>query len=202
MWKKRWVASSLKSVNMFQPLSPGLFAAGKRRVRLLNIQVHVNGAPLCFPSLFSEYTRYGKHQGQKALWGQPSRKLQKTSNRPVSFRKKRFETCYTLYASHSLILTPRAVEFFIRDKYEKKKYYSEKVTNGSSVGTNSFLMILCNFYTFNCFFPFVAFCQPKDAKKERDTDRGSRASSYSKVSKLHEFLLSQILFFHALFLKK
>ncbi|XP_011611352.1 stromal membrane-associated protein 1-like [Takifugu rubripes] len=49
--------------------------------------------------------------------------------------------------------TDQAVEFFIRDKYEKKKYYSEKVTNGSS---------------------------PKDAKKERDTERGSRASSYSK----------------------
>lgn len=117
--------------------------------------------------------------------------------------KKRFETCYTLYASYSLILTPRAVEFFIRDKYEKKKYYSEKVTNGSSVCTNSFLMILCNFYAINCFFPpFVAFRQPKDAKKERDTDRGSRASSYSKVSKSHEFLLSQILFLHALFFKK
>lgn len=27
----------------------------------------------------------------------------------------------------------RAVEFFIRDKYEKKKYYSKTVTNGSSV---------------------------------------------------------------------
>lgn len=27
----------------------------------------------------------------------------------------------------------RAVEFFIRDKYEKKKYYSKNVTNGSSV---------------------------------------------------------------------
>uniref|UniRef100_H3DPX1 Small ArfGAP 1 n=1 Tax=Tetraodon nigroviridis TaxID=99883 RepID=H3DPX1_TETNG len=50
--------------------------------------------------------------------------------------------------------TDQAVEFFIRDKYEKKKYYSEKVTNGSS---------------------------PRDAKKERDADRGSRASSYSKT---------------------
>lgn len=27
----------------------------------------------------------------------------------------------------------RAVEFFIRDKYEKRIYYSKNVTNGSSV---------------------------------------------------------------------
>lgn len=32
----------------------------------------------------------------------------------------------------------RAVEFFIRDKYEKKKYYSKNVTNGSSVCISSF----------------------------------------------------------------
>lgn len=31
----------------------------------------------------------------------------------------------------------RAVEFFIRDKYEKKKYYSKNVTNGSSVCISS-----------------------------------------------------------------
>lgn len=49
--------------------------------------------------------------------------------------------------------TDQAVEFFIRDKYEKKKYYSKNVTNGSS---------------------------PKDAKKEREPDRGSKASSYTK----------------------
>lgn len=33
----------------------------------------------------------------------------------------------------SLNFDPRAVEFFIRDKYEKKKYYSKNVTNGGSV---------------------------------------------------------------------
>lgn len=50
--------------------------------------------------------------------------------------------------------TDQAVEFFIRDKYEKKKYYSKNVTNGSS---------------------------PKDSKKEREPDRGSsKVSSYSK----------------------
>ncbi|KAK5866500.1 hypothetical protein PBY51_020688 [Eleginops maclovinus] len=49
--------------------------------------------------------------------------------------------------------TDQAVEFFIRDKYEKKKYYSKNVTNGSS---------------------------PKDAKKEKEPDRGSKVSSYSK----------------------
>ncbi|XP_067354129.1 stromal membrane-associated protein 1-like isoform X2 [Channa argus] len=49
--------------------------------------------------------------------------------------------------------TDQAVEFFIRDKYEKKKYYSKNVTNGSS---------------------------PRDAKKEREPDRGSKASSYIK----------------------
>lgn len=51
--------------------------------------------------------------------------------------------------------TDQAVEFFIRDKYEKRIYYSKNVTSGSS---------------------------PKDAKKERerDSDRGSKASSHSK----------------------
>ncbi|XP_035516197.1 stromal membrane-associated protein 1-like [Morone saxatilis] len=49
--------------------------------------------------------------------------------------------------------TDQAVEFFIRDKYEKKKYYSKNVTNGSS---------------------------PKDVKKEREPDRGSKVSSYTK----------------------
>uniref|UniRef100_A0A6D2WTB8 Small ArfGAP 1 n=1 Tax=Takifugu rubripes TaxID=31033 RepID=A0A6D2WTB8_TAKRU len=71
--------------------------------------------------------------------------------------------------------TDQAVEFFIRDKYEKKKYYSEKVTNGSS---------------------------PKDAKKERDTERGSRASSYSKVSigsSARSFSQIQFFFLHALY---
>ncbi|XP_034095215.1 stromal membrane-associated protein 1-like [Gymnodraco acuticeps] len=49
--------------------------------------------------------------------------------------------------------TDQAVEFFIRDKYEKKKYYSKNVTNGSS---------------------------PKGAKKEKEPDRGSKVSSYTK----------------------
>ncbi|XP_004539027.1 stromal membrane-associated protein 1 [Maylandia zebra] len=49
--------------------------------------------------------------------------------------------------------TDQAVEFFIRDKYEKKKYYSKNVTNGTS---------------------------PKDGKKEREPDRGSKVSSYTK----------------------
>ncbi|XP_040043516.2 stromal membrane-associated protein 1 [Gasterosteus aculeatus] len=49
--------------------------------------------------------------------------------------------------------TDQAVEFFIRDKYEKKKYYSKNVTNGSS---------------------------PKGVKKEREPDRGTKTSSYTK----------------------
>lgn len=49
--------------------------------------------------------------------------------------------------------TDQSVEFFIRDKYEKKKYYSKNVTNGSS---------------------------PKDSKKDKETDRGGKASSYTK----------------------
>lgn len=82
---------------------------------------------------------------------------------------------------------PRAVEFFIRDKYEKKKYYSEKVTNGSSVCIYLFVIKLSEFYTVDCFWwLFVPFCQPRDAKKEREADRGSRASSYSKVSNSQE----------------
>lgn len=52
--------------------------------------------------------------------------------------------CAMLYVLSLFLLAPfclflslnsdlRAVEFFIRDKYEKKKYYSKNVTNGSSV---------------------------------------------------------------------
>lgn len=42
----------------------------------------------------------------------------------------------TFSASPSFNSDLRAVEFFIRDKYEKKKYYSKNVTNGSSVCTS------------------------------------------------------------------
>ncbi|XP_037546170.1 stromal membrane-associated protein 1 [Nematolebias whitei] len=49
--------------------------------------------------------------------------------------------------------TDQAVEYLIRDKYEKKKYYNKSAINGSS---------------------------PKDIKKEREPDRGSKVSSYTK----------------------
>ncbi|XP_017272328.1 stromal membrane-associated protein 1-like [Kryptolebias marmoratus] len=49
--------------------------------------------------------------------------------------------------------TDQAVEYFIRDKYEKKKYYNKNAINGSS---------------------------PKDSKKDREPDRGSKVSSYTK----------------------
>ncbi|XP_027874252.1 stromal membrane-associated protein 1-like [Xiphophorus couchianus] len=49
--------------------------------------------------------------------------------------------------------TDQAVEFFIRDKYEKKKYYNKNAIIRSS---------------------------PKDSKKEKEPDRGSKVSSYTK----------------------
>ncbi|XP_051940347.1 stromal membrane-associated protein 1 [Hippocampus zosterae] len=50
--------------------------------------------------------------------------------------------------------TDQAVEFFIRDKYEKKKYYNMNVTNGGS---------------------------PNDCmKKEKESERGIKVSSYTK----------------------
>ncbi|KAL1005893.1 hypothetical protein UPYG_G00065230 [Umbra pygmaea] len=52
--------------------------------------------------------------------------------------------------------TDQAVEFFIRDKYEKKKYYSKNVTNGGSP-------------------------KDKENKKERDSDKVSK-SSYNTLS--------------------
>lgn len=48
--------------------------------------------------------------------------------------------------------TDQAVEFFIRDKYEKKKYYGKNVTNGNS---------------------------PKD-KREKEADRGNKITSSTK----------------------
>ncbi|XP_029914447.1 stromal membrane-associated protein 1-like [Myripristis murdjan] len=50
--------------------------------------------------------------------------------------------------------TDQAVEFFIRDKYEKKKYYSKNVTNGGSP-------------------------KEKESKREKESDRGSQLSSYT-----------------------
>ncbi|XP_013865638.1 stromal membrane-associated protein 1 [Austrofundulus limnaeus] len=49
--------------------------------------------------------------------------------------------------------TDQAVEYFIRDKYEKKKYYNKNAINGSS---------------------------PKDRKEDREPDRASKVSSYTK----------------------
>ncbi|KAK0150735.1 Stromal membrane-associated protein 1 [Merluccius polli] len=49
--------------------------------------------------------------------------------------------------------TDQAVEFFIRDKYEKKKYYSKNVTNGGS---------------------------DKELKREREPERGNKLPSSSK----------------------
>lgn len=51
--------------------------------------------------------------------------------------------------------TDQAVEFFIRDKYEKKKYYSKNVTNGDSP-------------------------KEKEVKREKDPERGNKLSSSSK----------------------
>jgi len=51
--------------------------------------------------------------------------------------------------------TDQAVEFLIRDKYEKKKYYSKNVTNGGSP-------------------------KEKETKTEKEVDRGTKLSSYSK----------------------
>lgn len=60
--------------------------------------------------------------------------------------------------------TDQAVEFFIRDKYEKKKYYSKNVTNGSS---------------------------PKE-KSEKETDRGNKITSSSKSEESKAVSLSPV----------
>ncbi|KAI3352860.1 hypothetical protein L3Q82_019438 [Scortum barcoo] len=58
-----------------------------------------------------------------------------------------------------------------QDKYEKKKYYSKNVTNGSSVCIASFSYSS---------YAHVLKNGPKDAKKEREPDRGSKVSSYTR----------------------
>ncbi len=40
----------------------------------------------------------------------------------------------------------RAVEFFIRDKYERKKYYDKNAVNGAIVSINSCLSITMFIY--------------------------------------------------------
>lgn len=77
------------------------------------------------------------------------------------------------------------MEFFIRDKYEKRIYYSKNVTNGSSVCTGSRSKFFYKCCSYSLLHPEVFVClQPKDAKKERerDSDRGSKVSSHSKVA--------------------
>uniref|UniRef100_A0A3B5AVW4 Stromal membrane-associated protein 1-like n=1 Tax=Stegastes partitus TaxID=144197 RepID=A0A3B5AVW4_9TELE len=81
--------------------------------------------------------------------------------------------------------TDQAVEFFIRDKYEKKKYYSKNVTNGSSVCTqtlpfNTTWIVAVHHFCTHCECLLFSFFQPKDSKKEREPDRGSKVSSYTK----------------------
>lgn len=105
-------------------------------------------------NILAEYTGNGEHQGQEALWGQPSRRLQKTSDRSVSFivcarvsemiwgSVRHFHPgCWLGFvaAIFKVLLNcdHRAVEFFIRDKYEKRIYYNKNVTSGSSVRIGS-----------------------------------------------------------------
>uniref|UniRef100_A0A3B3TZ21 Small ArfGAP 1 n=1 Tax=Poecilia latipinna TaxID=48699 RepID=A0A3B3TZ21_9TELE len=58
--------------------------------------------------------------------------------------------------------TDQAVEFFIRDKYEKKKYYNKNAIIRSSVLVS---VVQC----------FLCLCrQPKDGKKEKEPDRGNK----------------------------
>lgn len=98
-------------------------------------------------TIVAEHTGHGEHQGQAALWGQPSRRLQKTSDRSVSSIVCVVKTIWAPVSVSVLAVCwrfivllnhdHRAVEFFIRDKYEKRIYYSKNVTNGSSVCTGS-----------------------------------------------------------------
>ncbi|XP_059904274.1 stromal membrane-associated protein 1-like [Gadus macrocephalus] len=67
--------------------------------------------------------------------------------------RKRYEA--NLPESFRRPQTDQAVEFFIRDKYEKKKYFSKNVTNGGSP-------------------------KEKEMKREKEAERGSKSSSSSK----------------------
>ncbi|CAL8281238.1 unnamed protein product [Arctogadus glacialis] len=67
--------------------------------------------------------------------------------------RKRYEA--NLPESFRRPQTDQAVEFFIRDKYEKKKYFSKNVTNGGSP-------------------------KEKETKREKEAERGSKSSSSSK----------------------
>ncbi|KAJ3615340.1 hypothetical protein NHX12_018908 [Muraenolepis orangiensis] len=67
--------------------------------------------------------------------------------------RKRYEA--NLPESFRRPQTDQAVEFFIRDKYEKKKYYSNNVTNGGSP-------------------------KEKEIKREKEPERGNKLSSLSK----------------------
>lgn len=82
----------------------------------------------------------------------------------------------------------RAVEFFIRDKYEKKKY-SKNVTNGRSVCTDfNQHLILYSKQQSKCpqlihsLFTF----QPKDTKKEKEPERGNKVLSHT-ISALYYY---------------
>lgn len=100
--------------------------------------------------------------------------------RPQHAQKKKelfHSICFLLFLNSD----PRAVEFFIRDKYEKKKYYSEKVTNGSSVCTNSFLMMPCSVYTIDAFcFPLLPFDSQRMLRRSGTRTEGAEPHPTAK----------------------
>lgn len=72
----------------------------------------------------------------------------------------------------------RAVEFFIRDKYEKKKYYSKNVTNGTSVCHNRNVNFSFSVYFAVLMIIPVAHCNflfsQKMVRKRRSQTEGAR----------------------------
>lgn len=183
-----------------QHLSPGLFAA----VEVWHTFTHV--CLISFPSLICIF------QSIQEMGNTKARQLYE-ANLPDSFRRPQTDQypsswehldkwlvrCYALSGSFSLILIPELWNSSSGINMRRRNTTARKWPTGAVYAP---IHLESNFVRFTQLTVFGFLCQPRDAKKERDADRGSRASSYSKVSNSPEFLDEEgnvMAFLYALF---
>uniref|UniRef100_A0A671L1K7 Stromal membrane-associated protein 1-like n=1 Tax=Sinocyclocheilus anshuiensis TaxID=1608454 RepID=A0A671L1K7_9TELE len=76
--------------------------------------------------------------------------------------------------------TDQAVEFFIRDKYERKKYYDKNTVNGAIVSINTIYLSI-----YSSIYPSIRLSKERERKKEekkreKDTDKGNKPAVFEK----------------------
>uniref|UniRef100_A0A673NML7 Stromal membrane-associated protein 1-like n=1 Tax=Sinocyclocheilus rhinocerous TaxID=307959 RepID=A0A673NML7_9TELE len=72
--------------------------------------------------------------------------------------------------------TDQAVEFFIRDKYERKKYYNKNAVNGTIVS----ISIRSSTVAIKHYFVCEREKKKEEKKREKDTDKGNKPAGFEK----------------------